>query len=172
MKILAVLLGAVLLTACNESNRTDVTYDRRDVNNEKRSIDASVEEQKKQIDANARFEKERLEAEAEKQKKIMEAEREKAAALDRAADRRADKIENINEPAGVDLGVRRDLDEDEVELRSSLKLQDNRDVTLRLDDGVLTLKGVVDTEAQKVDLEARAKGLGGVKRVDNQLRVR
>lgn len=174
MKIFAVLLGAALLTtACSENNRTDVSYDRKDLGDEKQSIDASVEEQKETIDANAQFQKERLEAQAEAQKKIMEAEREKAAALENAAERRANATEEINEPAGAELNARGDLDNDsELRLRSSLDIDDNRDVSLHMENGLLTLRGVVNSQEEKTDLEARAKAFPGVERVSNQLRVR
>lgn len=175
MKVFAVLMGAALLTtACSDSNRSDLAYDRRDVRDDQRSIDATVEERKEIIDANARYEKERLEAEAAAQKKILEAEREKAAALNRASDRRADEVEDINDdPAGAELRVRGDWDDDDdIRLRSSLDLDNNRDVTVNMSGGTLTLRGTVNSQAQKIDMEARAKSFPGVTRVDNQLRVR
>jgi sporulation protein YlmC with PRC-barrel domain len=43
---------------------------------------------------------------------------------------------------------------------------------ISVEDGVVTLRGQVDTEAEKQDLEARAKTVPGVQRVDNQLKVK
>jgi len=41
-----------------------------------------------------------------------------------------------------------------------------------VEDGVVTLRGQVDTEAEKQDLESKARTVPGVLRVDNQLTVR
>jgi hyperosmotically inducible periplasmic protein len=38
-------------------------------------------------------------------------------------------------------------------------------------DGVVTLRGPVDSAAEKTTVEARAKSTGGVKRVDSQLEI-
>jgi sporulation protein YlmC with PRC-barrel domain len=43
---------------------------------------------------------------------------------------------------------------------------------ITVEDGVVTLRGRVDTEAEKQDLESKARTVPGVQRVDNQLTVR
>jgi sporulation protein YlmC with PRC-barrel domain len=43
---------------------------------------------------------------------------------------------------------------------------------ITVEDGVVTLRGQVDTESEKQDLEAKARTVPGVLRVDNQLKVK
>jgi uncharacterized protein YrrD len=43
---------------------------------------------------------------------------------------------------------------------------------ITVEEGVVTLRGQVDTEAEKQDLESKARTVPGVQRVDNQLKVR
>ncbi|MDB6029552.1 MAG: osmY [Verrucomicrobiales bacterium] len=47
-----------------------------------------------------------------------------------------------------------------------------KNVTIISKDGVITLKGTVQSDAEKADLEAKTKAISGVKSVDNQLQVK
>jgi osmotically-inducible protein OsmY len=44
-------------------------------------------------------------------------------------------------------------------------------VKIITNDGIVTLRGPVKSEKEKVDIEAKAKQVSGVKRVDNQLEI-
>src|SRR4029450_5217802 len=46
-----------------------------------------------------------------------------------------------------------------------------KNVKIITNDGIVTLRGPVKSEKEKVDIEAKAKQVSGVKRVDNQLEI-
>ena len=46
-----------------------------------------------------------------------------------------------------------------------------KNVKIITNDGTVTLRGPVKSEKEKTDIEAKAKQVGGVKRVDNQIEV-
>ena len=47
-----------------------------------------------------------------------------------------------------------------------------RNVKIVTQDGVVTLRGVVRSEAEKTDIETRARSVAGVKNVNNQLEIK
>jgi hyperosmotically inducible protein len=46
-----------------------------------------------------------------------------------------------------------------------------KNVKIITNDGIVTLRGPVKSEKEKMDIEAKAKQVSGVKRVDNQLEI-
>lgn len=57
-------------------------------------------------------------------------------------------------------------------LRSDTRPEPTDGYKITVEDGVVTLRGQVDTEAEKQDIEAKARTIPGVKQVDNQLKVK
>jgi osmotically-inducible protein OsmY len=47
-----------------------------------------------------------------------------------------------------------------------------RDISVSVDNGVVTLRGHVSTEAEKQNIESRVRAMTGVTSVNNQLSVR
>lgn len=54
----------------------------------------------------------------------------------------------------------------------SEKLQGEANVQIQVKDGVVTLKGQVDSDAKKQSLEQKIQDVSGVQRIDNQLQVK
>jgi sporulation protein YlmC with PRC-barrel domain len=57
-------------------------------------------------------------------------------------------------------------------LRSDARPEPTDGYKITVEDGIVTLRGQVDTEAEKQDIEAKARVIPGVQRVDNQLKVK
>ena len=163
---------------------------------QKKDIQKSASATKKQISDSASAEKERVEAQAEAakaditaQEKKVEAEA-KAAKADAEAQAKAAKAENkISESAGAQAsatatglaaGDQATSDSDRAivqQIRQSFSSGTAQPqstasmITISSADGAVTLKGTVASDAEKADLESKAKAVSGVKSVDNQLKV-
>ncbi|MEO5802378.1 MAG: BON domain-containing protein [Verrucomicrobiota bacterium] len=161
------------------------------LNQEKKGIEQSADQAQDQISAQAKAEKERIEAQADAQQAQIDAQKKQVEAQAAAAKAEVNAQEKINEAAGAAPVVESKLtaqdqgtsDADRkivMEIRQSVVTQQTptdlslvaKNVTIITKDGVVTLKGSVKTEAEKADLEARAKAVSGVKSVDNKLEVK
>ena len=57
-------------------------------------------------------------------------------------------------------------------LRTDARPEPTDGYTITVDEGVVILRGQVDTEAEKRDIESKARSIPGVTRVDNELKVK
>jgi sporulation protein YlmC with PRC-barrel domain len=57
-------------------------------------------------------------------------------------------------------------------LRTDAQREPTDGYKITVEDGVVTLRGQVDTETEKQDIESKARTVPGVQRVDNQLKVK
>jgi hyperosmotically inducible periplasmic protein len=197
MKTFALLAAASLaLVGCNKQNdmnepagaQKDQIEQSKDaqeqaLNQEKKQIEQSKDQAQEQISAQAKAEKKQLESQADAQKAQLEAQKKQVEAQADAAKAEANAQEKVNEAAGAatpqDQGTSDSDRKITMEIRQSLTTTTPTDlstaaknVTIISKDGVVTLKGTVKTEAEKADLEARAKAVSGVKSVDNKLEVK
>jgi hyperosmotically inducible periplasmic protein len=162
------------------------------LNQQKKSIEQSADQAKDQISAQAKAEKQRLESQTDAEKAQIEAEKKQVEAEADAAKADVNAQQKIEEAAGAtttdkntgltaqDQGTSEADRKITMEIRQSLTSQTTptdlstaaKNVTIITKDGMVTLKGTVKTEAEKADLEARAKAASGVKSVDNKLEVK
>jgi len=194
MKLFATtLLAASLFTiGCNREQQVGSDKSaKQDQDSIKKSADAA----KKDIEAQAKAEKEHVDAESKAaQAKIDAAKAETKADAANAQSRVEADTKKIQEAAGS-AGAKvesqagqakststSDTDQKLTEqVQSSLKGdasdptaagQAPKDVQVTILNGVVTLKGTVKTDAEKMALEQKVKAVPGVTRVDNQLTVK
>ena len=102
--------------------------------------------------ASWRYEREPLEANVERKQYVRDP-NEKGATL-------------LMKPADVEVYRRLSTT-----LRTDAQPEPKDGYKITVEEGVVTLRGEVATEAEKQDLEAKARTVPGVQRVDNQLKV-
>ena len=100
----------------------------------------------------------------------------KEVTLDRSSDQPATYVEPQKEPTALDQSNKQpDLDVTQA-IRKSFMADDGlsmeaKNAQIITKDGVVTLKGLVKSEAERTNLVAKAKSASGVERVENLLEV-
>jgi osmotically-inducible protein OsmY len=190
MKTIAILAAASLvLVGCQQRDQMDESAgaEKSRIEQSKDAQQESLNEQKKSVEQSADQAKKEIEAQSDAEKARLNAEKKQIEAQADAAKADVEARQEFQEAAGAQTGLTaQDQGTSEAdrtitkEIRQSMTSTTTptdlstsaKNVTIITKDGMVTLKGTVKTEAEKADLEARAKAVSGVKSVDNKLEVK
>ncbi len=167
----------------------------KSLSKEKKQIEQSAKQAEKELSAQTKAEKQKIESQAEAEKAQIEAQKKQVEAQAKAAKADVKAQEIANEPAGAGTattlgkpGGLTALDQgtSEADLKITKEIRQSltsataptdlslaaKNVAIITKDGVITLKGIVKTEAEKQSLETKAAAIPGVKSINNQLEVK
>jgi glucose repression mediator protein len=136
---------------------------------EEKQLEASTEAQKAQAEA----QQAQADAQQDAQQAQADAQKESAEAQQDAQQAQADSQQQIQESAGAAAGDK----ELEAQVRKTIMgdaaqpTAGTQNVQIMVKDGKVTLNGTVQSDAQKAQLEQQAKGIQGVKTVENNLKI-
>lgn len=147
---------------------------------EKKHVSSEAKMEKKQIGAQADAQKETVEAQSDAQKAQIDAQKKEVDAEAKAQKAQTEANKDVSEAAGAE---QKDANSDkaiETRVREALVGTDQttptstaaQNIKISVDKGVVTLKGTVKTEAEKMDLENKAKVVSGVQSVTNEIEVK
>ena len=166
MKTTLILLATTLaFVGCRQEDSAI----RESAGAEKKQIEQQKETQLKQLEQQEKAVKQKAEA----QKEAIEAQEEAIKAKAHAEKERIEAQAEIREAAGAAQDKELHMKVHKAIFGEDLtQPQAYRDVTVSVKGGTVTLKGTVKSEAEKAELEAKAKAVEGVTAVENHLEVK
>ena len=187
MKTILLLALALGVAACSQQNMDERAGADNAIEAKKDQIDTAADAAKDQIKADAKAQEEKIEAQAKAAKAELEATEAQAEAQAAAQNKDLEaQAQRIEEAAGAESkqqitaeataakneDLRKDDQKDFSDFRTALGLRDQDSVEVHIEDGKATLKGDVDSEARKNELEQKARSFQGVTEVENKLEVK
>ena len=189
MKTIVILAAASLaLVGCNKEDRSmneSAGAQKDQIEQSKETQKDALNQQKKDLNRTAKAEKEQIDSQTADQKAQLDAQKKQVE--DQAANAKSDVQQKVDEAAGAATTQLNALDQGTSEADRKITQQvrqsivstlgaDNstlaKNITIITKDGKVTLKGMVNTDAEKKNLEEQAKAAPGVTSVDNQLEVK
>lgn len=177
MKTTLILLATTLaFVGCRQEDsaiRESAGAEKKQIEQQKETQLKQLEQQEKAVKQKAEAQKEAIEAQSEARRAELEAQQEAIRARAEAEKERIEAQAEIREAAGAAQDKELHMKVHKAIFGEDLtQPQAYRDVTVSVKGGTVTLKGTVKSEAEKAELEAKAKAVEGVTAVENHLEVK